>query len=485
MDHVSFDRALETLQGPIGRAIDGSRSAAFNGGRTPIDVDKVLDKIRLWLIVVLPHLPRPKPRNKQLVELNMDQECASCNYEGSLLKSGGTLTSKLLRFKAWKTGYYTNAQKWCQFAHCRNCWNDNLDLLPQSASLTDTIHERSSKLEALSLAELKALESDLKDIIRQWSSKYLDGKEDGTEKREININNKGMSTGSAEILSKHGTLKIPIKRHLLQKLKEDVELRANIQSHMVSPRLFTGDTSSIQSLLLQISDEPTAVQLKSFQRWYAEEIDGDVYSLCGFFAMLGVISLASTSEKLTEKMTAYENFMRCRQSNLSLSEYHHKFRAVVVELEIVLNTTLNVDLTAHFFMLQMAPDLQERFKLLYQTQHPGVGYEWRHMYPLMETLGRSSTKNKKGGPVDEKARKGLLAIADVIDGLEERQRSEIRDSGGNTGSGGGHGGGFERNCAKCNGETNQRRHMWWQCEAVDGRVAPSSQDPKRVCLDGP
>ena len=117
MDHVSFDRALETLQGPIGRAIDGSRSAAFNGGRTPIDVDKVLDKIRLWLIVVLPHLPRPKPRNKQLVELNMDQECASCNYEGSLLKSGGTLTSKLLRVKAWKTGYYTNAQKWCQFAH--------------------------------------------------------------------------------------------------------------------------------------------------------------------------------------------------------------------------------------------------------------------------------------------------------------------------------------------------------------------------------
>ena len=45
MDHVSFDRALETLQGPIGRAIDGSRSAAFNGGRTPIDVDKVLDKM--------------------------------------------------------------------------------------------------------------------------------------------------------------------------------------------------------------------------------------------------------------------------------------------------------------------------------------------------------------------------------------------------------------------------------------------------------
>ena len=310
MDHVSFDRALETLQGPIGRAIDGSRSAAFNGGRTPIDVDKVLDKIRLWLIVVLPHLPRPKPRNKQLVELNTDQECASCSYEGSLLKSGGTPSAKLLRVKAWKTGYYTNAQKWCQFAHCRNCWNDNLDLLPQSASLTDTIHERSSNLEALSLAELKALESDLKDTIRKWSSKYLDGEKDGTEKKEININNKGMSTGSAEILSKHGILKIPIKRHLLQKLKEDVELRANIQSHMVSPRLFTGDTSSIQSLLLQISDEQTAVQLKSFQKWYAEEIDGDVYSLCGFFAMLGVISLASTSEKLTEKMTAYENFMR-------------------------------------------------------------------------------------------------------------------------------------------------------------------------------
>ena len=225
----------------------------------------------------------------------------------------------------------------------------------------------------------------------------MTAREDGTEKKEININNKGMSTGSAEILSKHGTLKIPIKRHLLQKLKEDVELRANIQSHMVSPRLFTGDTSSIQSLLLQISDEPTAVQLKSFQRWYAEEIDGDVYSLCGFFAMLGVISLASTSEKLTEKMTAYENFMRCKQSNLSLSEYHHKYRAVVVELEIVLNTTLNADLTAHFFMLQMAPDLQERFKILYQTQHPGVGYEWRHMYPLLETLGRSSTKNHKRG----------------------------------------------------------------------------------------
>ena len=37
MDHVSFDRALETLQGPIGRAIDGSRSAAFK--LTPLDED--------------------------------------------------------------------------------------------------------------------------------------------------------------------------------------------------------------------------------------------------------------------------------------------------------------------------------------------------------------------------------------------------------------------------------------------------------------
>ena len=138
MELVTFDRSLETLQGPIGRAIDGSRSAAFNGGRTPTDVDKVLDKIRLWLIVVLPHLPRPKPRKKQLVELNVDQGCASCSYEGSLLKSGGTPSAKLLRFSKWKTGYYTNAKKWCQFAHCRNCWNDNLDLLPQSTSLAES-----------------------------------------------------------------------------------------------------------------------------------------------------------------------------------------------------------------------------------------------------------------------------------------------------------------------------------------------------------
>ena len=39
MELVTFDRSLETLQGPIGRAIDGSRSAAFIGdlssGYTP------------------------------------------------------------------------------------------------------------------------------------------------------------------------------------------------------------------------------------------------------------------------------------------------------------------------------------------------------------------------------------------------------------------------------------------------------------------
>ena len=47
MELVIFDRSLETLQGLIGRAIDGSRSAAFNGGRTPTDIDKIMDKIRL------------------------------------------------------------------------------------------------------------------------------------------------------------------------------------------------------------------------------------------------------------------------------------------------------------------------------------------------------------------------------------------------------------------------------------------------------
>jgi len=134
-------------------------------------------------------------------------------------------------------------------------------------------------LETLSLAELQTFERDLKGIIREWTSKYIDGKEDGTEKKEINVNNKGMSTASKEVIRKHGQLKLPITRHKLQKLKEDIELRANIQSHMASPKLFTGDTSSIQSLLLQISDEPTTIQLKSFQKWHAEEIDGDVYTL--------------------------------------------------------------------------------------------------------------------------------------------------------------------------------------------------------------
>jgi hypothetical protein len=73
--------------------------------------------------------------------------------------------------------------------------------------------------------------------------------------------------------------------------------------------------------LLQISDEPTAVQLKSFQKWYAEEIDGDVYSLCGFFAMLGVISLASTSEKLTEKMPPLGIIVICRLVICQLTEH--------------------------------------------------------------------------------------------------------------------------------------------------------------------
>ena len=128
-------------------------------------------------------------------------------------------------------------------------------IFPTQLHLYDSIHERSTKLDTLSIAELQALKNDLKGIIRLWSSRWIDGKKSGKKKKKLQINSKGMSTACEEIICKHGQLKLAITRHMLQQLKEDIELRANIQSHMVSPRLFIGDTSSIQSLFLQISDE--------------------------------------------------------------------------------------------------------------------------------------------------------------------------------------------------------------------------------------
>jgi hypothetical protein len=51
MELVTFDRSLETLQGPIGRAIDGSRSAAFTRSGPALNRRLTTEKVVLWFYV--------------------------------------------------------------------------------------------------------------------------------------------------------------------------------------------------------------------------------------------------------------------------------------------------------------------------------------------------------------------------------------------------------------------------------------------------
>ena len=163
------------------------------------------------------------------------------------------------------------------------------------------------------------------------------------------INDKAMGTCSDTIVQLHGTLELPIKRHALKRLRTDIELRANIQSHMISPRLYRGDTSSIQSLLLRCSSESTSVQIQSFQRWFQREIGESCNGLTGLIALFAVMGLASTSERLTEKTEAYDELKSASQGSKTLSDYLHYFRGIVVELEIVLRSKLDADLTVHLY----------------------------------------------------------------------------------------------------------------------------------------
>ena len=119
MDAHMHDRTLDELRGSVGRVFDGTRSAAFNGGRAISESDVLTDKVRLWLCTVLPSLPQPKPKPKQLLEMESVMECASCPYEGRLLKSGETLRVK--KYTLWKPEYFERSKRWCSFAHGRNC----------------------------------------------------------------------------------------------------------------------------------------------------------------------------------------------------------------------------------------------------------------------------------------------------------------------------------------------------------------------------
>ena len=85
-----FNSETDELQGSVARVLNGSRSAAFNGGRSVSARDVCQDEVTLWLTVVLPYLPEPKPKRSQLLELDSVWQCATCPYQGQgCLKSGG------------------------------------------------------------------------------------------------------------------------------------------------------------------------------------------------------------------------------------------------------------------------------------------------------------------------------------------------------------------------------------------------------------
>ena len=54
MDFGMFHNETTELQGSVARVLNGSRTAAFNGGRSVGARDVCQDEVTLWLTVVLP-----------------------------------------------------------------------------------------------------------------------------------------------------------------------------------------------------------------------------------------------------------------------------------------------------------------------------------------------------------------------------------------------------------------------------------------------
>ena len=415
MDFGIFNSETDELQGSVARVLNGSRSAAFNGGRSVSARDVCQDEVTLWLTVVLPYLPEPKPKRSQLLELKGVWQCATCPYSGQgCLKSGGRSKDPIVDLTKYSEKLYR------KYAHCRNCWFDSPDKWPaEKPCLTSSLRDSAERLDSMKLPEMEKLRTSLKKIVKSWSAKSTkSGRKD-----RLSINDKAMGTCSDTIVQLHGILELPIKRHALKKLRTDIELRANVQSHMISPRLYRGDTSSIQSLLLRCSSESTSVQIQSFQRWFVREIGESCNGLTGLIALFAVMGLASTSERLTEKTEAYDDLKSATQGSRSLSDYLHYFRGIVVELEIVLRSKLDPDLTVHLYLLGMQKTVREKFQELYSTQHPGEEYSWRHVYSLNETLKDLSVSTLASKTNDKKARH---AIAVLAAGMEREQETEVR-----------------------------------------------------------
>ena len=180
------------------------------------------------------------------------------------IKSGGRSKDPLRDLTKY------NEQQYKKYAHCRNCWFDSPEKWPaEKPCLTSSLRDSAERLDSMKLPEMEKLRTRLKKIAKSWSARST---KSGGKKDRLAINDKAMGTCSDTIVQLHGTLELPIKRHALKKLRTDIELRANVQSHMISPRLYRGDTSSIQSLLLRCSSESTSVQIQSFKRWFVCEI---------------------------------------------------------------------------------------------------------------------------------------------------------------------------------------------------------------------
>ena len=465
-----FHNETTELQGSVARVLNGSRTAAFNGGRSVRARDVCQDEVTLWLTVVLPYLPEPKQSRSQLLELKGVWQCATCSYSGKgCLKSGGRSKDPI----PFDPNKY-NESKYAKFAHCRNCWFDNPSKWPsKKRCLTSTLRDAAERLDSMKLQEMKKLRNNLKKIVKSWSGRTR-GKSGGKKDR-LPINDKAMGTCSDAIVQLHGTLELPIKRHALKRLRTDIELRANVQSHMISPRLYRGDTSSIQSLLLRCSSESTSVQIQSFQRWFQREIGESCNGLTGLIALFAVMGLASTSERLTEKTEAYDELKSASQGSKTLSDYLHYFRGIVVELEIVLRSKLDADLTVHLYLLGMQKTVREKFQELYSTQHPGEEYSWRHVYSLNETLKDLSVSTLASKTSDKKARQAIAAIAA---GMELEQETEVRHQRRQQFDSGKKG----PMCCKCGNETSQQPHPWYLCRAFTGRVAERPIGSKKYKL---
>ena len=95
-------------------------------------------------------------------------------------------------------------------------------------------------------------------------------------------------------------------------------------------------------------------------------------------------------------------------------------------MEIVLRTRVDKDLTVHMYLLGMNPKCRNRFKEMYQTQHPGEHYEWRHVHTLNETLG--NLRGNDSSNTDERARKAITLLAANFTDQQNRQKSEVRNS---------------------------------------------------------